>query len=231
MWTIEKARDVAHDYAVLLSTKTLREQVCKTLLRAGNVDDELTQEFLIGLASGHPQAPAKFGEGVTHVTVEVASYGTRCFVLHRIDGTRTDFSYKKALTPPEPREEVVSACRRAVQGQIDLFKSRRLHGRHPNCDITGVPVFADTAHVHHAPPMFDTLVNQWVTTAGGYEAVATRIEHADGQHGSRMCSADLDSWGEWHRDNANLQLVHADVNLGVEALRRRVSGSAPEGGR
>ena len=223
IYHLDDAEKLADEFAALLPTAALREQVCKTILRRGATDDPLVQRFLIGLASQHPRAADKFGDGIIEVTVRGATYGTRCFYMHRADLTGTDFSYRKAISPPAPKREVEDACRTAIQGQVDAYKSMRLHGRNPTCDITGVPLFNHDAEVHHAPPMFAALVNQWVTASDGWEQVAARMIHNDDQHGAQLAPDDLQSWRDWHQTNANLQLVHTDVNGQIEQMRRRLS--------
>ena len=223
IYHLDDAEKLADEFAALLPTAALREQVCKTLLRRAATDDPLVQRFLIGLASQHPRADEKFGTGVLEVTIRKASYGTKCFYLNRADGTGTDFSYIKAVSPPAPKNDVDAACRIAIQGQIDAYRSMRLHGRNPTCDVTGVPLFDNNAHVHHAPPMFAALLNQWVAASGGWEQVAGRMIHHDNQHGAQLAPDDLQSWRDWHQTNANLQLVHADVNGQIEQMRRRLS--------
>ena len=53
--------------------------------------------FLCALVARHPHAAEKAGPGIRYFTVERAVYGTRCFYLTRLDGTKTDFSYIKCV--------------------------------------------------------------------------------------------------------------------------------------
>lgn len=57
--------------------------------------------FLCDLVSRHPRAAEKIGAGIDHFTIGIADYGTLCFYLHRVDGTRTDFSYLKCVRGTE----------------------------------------------------------------------------------------------------------------------------------
>ncbi len=57
--------------------------------------------FLCALLSRHPRAAEKTGMGIRHFTVEAAEYGTRCFYLTRIDGTKIDFSTFKCVRGQE----------------------------------------------------------------------------------------------------------------------------------
>ena len=62
---------------------------------------EPLHSFLVALVSRHPRSAEKVGPGVEHFTVEAALYGTRCFCLTRVDGTRADFSFLKCVRGAE----------------------------------------------------------------------------------------------------------------------------------
>ncbi len=53
--------------------------------------------FLRSLIARHPRGGRKIGAGIHHFSVGMALFGTRCFYLHRTNGTQTDFSYLKCL--------------------------------------------------------------------------------------------------------------------------------------
>jgi Protein of unknown function (DUF3223) len=57
--------------------------------------------FLCDLISRHPRAPDKIGKGIDHFTIGPGLFGTLCFYLHRVDGSRTDFSYMKCVRGAE----------------------------------------------------------------------------------------------------------------------------------
>lgn len=57
--------------------------------------------FLCDLVSRHPRAAEKIGKGIDHFTIGVGLYGTRCFYLNRVDGSRTDFSFMKCVRGAE----------------------------------------------------------------------------------------------------------------------------------
>ncbi|MCG8316265.1 MAG: DCL family protein [Pseudomonadales bacterium] len=59
---------------------------------------EADSEFLISALQKHPDAKEKIGAGVDHFFVRQADYGTKCFWVHRIDGTQERFSYKSCVT-------------------------------------------------------------------------------------------------------------------------------------
>ena len=57
--------------------------------------------FFCALLALHPRATEKIGAAIQHFTVEHALYGTRCFYLTRLDGTKTDFSTGKCVRGAE----------------------------------------------------------------------------------------------------------------------------------
>jgi|SRR5215470_15923925 len=57
--------------------------------------------FLCDLVSRHPRAAEKIGKGISHFTIGAGLFGTLCFYLNRVDGTRTDFSYLKCVRGAE----------------------------------------------------------------------------------------------------------------------------------
>ncbi len=49
------------------------------------------------LLEHHPDKAQKIGKGIHHFFVARNMGGTRCFYVHRKDGSNIDFSYKKCL--------------------------------------------------------------------------------------------------------------------------------------
>lgn len=79
-------------------------------------------EFLFWLLERHPRAAEKIGQGVAGFSVQSAQMGTRCFVVHRVDGSSTDFSFCSCITAPDSTALVRRAMRRAIADQTSEFK-------------------------------------------------------------------------------------------------------------
>ncbi len=125
-------------------------------------------EFLLWLLDRHPRAAEKIGQGVAGFTVQSAVMGTRCFVVHRVDGSSTDFSFHSCITAPDSIALVRRAMRRAISDQTNEFK-RASAARGPLvCAVTGQMLSWNDAHVDHAPPVFVVLADDWAARAGGY---------------------------------------------------------------
>jgi hypothetical protein len=84
--------------------KKAAKQRCQELLQRPGTHVSLQSAdgaFLMPLLQRHHDAAGKTGCGITHFTVECSSVGVfkpvPHFVLHRKDGTSTDFSYNKCI--------------------------------------------------------------------------------------------------------------------------------------
>jgi hypothetical protein len=54
---------------------------------------------LSALLKYHTEYMEKLGAGIDHFEVMWNKYGTHCFQIVRVDGTRDDFSYQHCITP------------------------------------------------------------------------------------------------------------------------------------
>lgn len=71
-------------------------------------------DLLLALLRCHPRADSKIGPGVSHFSVgtsvhSLTGHQTQHFVLHRIDGTCSDFSYLKCLEAMNPHKNSTTA--------------------------------------------------------------------------------------------------------------------------
>lgn len=220
LWTEADAIDYAQRLHALYPTKKAKkERAREALYRDALTDGD--KRVVIALLGTHPDRAEKIGCGIADIEVRPAMYGTQGFYLLRADGSGTDFSYLKCLTPPTPRDDVLAACRAAIRDDIEKFRNERL-ARNPICDLTGVTVISN-GHVHHAPPMFDVLVDTWAKFAGpGHEVIADACANGDNVYGNQLAEHHRQSWLAFHRTEARLQFVHPTANLGIEALRRKI---------
>ena len=82
--------------------------------------------FIQSLFTRHPEYTKKRGSGVLDVKVVTDNvWGkTRHFVIHRTDGSTTDFSYLKCISgKKDPLKDFKAACREAVAQDIISFRS------------------------------------------------------------------------------------------------------------
>jgi hypothetical protein len=181
-------------------------------------------QFVQALIAMHPRAADIIDCGVDRIVVQRIPFQEhlRRFVAIRRDGSWRDFSWRKCLSPRAQLAQVRAVCRRIVRPQIEAFR-RRFWSEHPHgavCPVLGIPMTPETAHVDHAPPPFEALVDRWLACeridADEIEFVYRR------DYGEHTLFADPgleQSWADYHRINARLRMVSARANLST--LRRR----------
>lgn len=225
VWTEHEARDLGAVLSKWYPKKKDKQERAKAVLNDATLGDRLGErdtQFMLGLLAGHPDLTQKVGIGVVGIDVRSALHGTRCFHVLRADGSSTDFSYLKCLAAPTPTQDVRAACRNALTADMALKKAYFLALPEPTCQLTGMPIDADNSHVHHGPPMFDVLVDGWVETVGGYDAVAGNLLNGDNVYGNELCEIDAHAWLRYHNAKAQLLLVHRSANAHIEAARRAI---------
>jgi hypothetical protein len=182
--------------------------------------------FLENLLSLHPEADQKFGKGISHFSVQADSvFGTtRHFVVHRKDGTATDFSFKSCIEGSSARRDALSALREAVADQVTGFKNAAFAGKtEVPCAVRGALTTFRDAHVDHIPPRtYAALVAGWLRQEGiGLEDVAV-TPPADNQVLTEMTDEDqMASWQRFHRKHAKLRIVCSGANLSDVRRRKR----------
>lgn len=107
------------------------------------------EKIVLGILQDHPNAIEKVDVGVQCIFVKDGSYGTRCFWLHRIDGTYVDFSFLACFD--KPRDDFPKAARRAVEPSIKEFRDTLPETF--NCPILGIPLTPTTCHIDHVAPL------------------------------------------------------------------------------
>ena len=201
--------------------KTKARNRCREIIAATKNGELVTgddAEFLLWLLDRHPRAAEKIGCGVAGFTVQDAGMGTRCFVVHRVNGSSTDFSFYSCITAPDSTVLVRKAMRRAVADQVTEYKQASAARGPLICAITGQVLSWDNAHVDHAPPIFVALADDWAKQVGGYLAIRLTLA-ADNQLGRTLTPGDADEWADFHRANAHLRIVSRLANLSL--LRKR----------
>jgi hypothetical protein len=176
--------------------------------------------FIRDLLSLHTEAKDKIGIGVSHFTVATErEFGgrNRHFVLHRHDGTSTDFSFEHCLNPSsKDRNDRLLALRQAIKEQTWAFRDREFaSGKQIVCPFEGVVLTPGNCQIDHAAPWtFDALVNAWLT-AQAITLVDVRITPpADNQLVGQMTNTEqIASWQAFHFANARLRLLSARGNL------------------
>lgn len=183
--------------------------------------------FIRDLVSLHTEAEEKIGVGISHFTVATETeFGgrNRHFVLHRHDGTFTDFSFQHCLTPSSKgKNDTLLALRQAIKEQTWAFREREFSSPvQIICPYENVVLTRDTCQIdHEAPRTFDALVNAWLTSQSMRLEAVQITPPADNQLVGQMTNAaQIASWQSFHRTHAKLRLLSVKGNL--SGARRRV---------
>ncbi len=155
----------AHQYPTKKAAKdfiiSIRDRYPDSDLIVG--DDHI---FLSELLWIHPEAGDKIGAGISHFTVATdAVFGrTRHFVVHRSDGTSTDFSFHACLNGRNERGDRLEAMRRAIEPDILAFRNQAFEsGMEIRCSVDGSVLTHNSCHVDHtAPKTFLVIAGDWL---------------------------------------------------------------------
>lgn len=176
------------------------------------------RQFLLDLLACHPEASDKIGPGLLGILVATDSvYGrTRHFVVQRVDGTSTDFSFLACIKGSNERRDRLQALRVAISDQVSEFK-RNAFGTADvvPCAVRGTPTAFADAHVDHVPPeTFLALVMKWLNENKLALKDVAISAPADNQTVSSLVDAgQLASWRSHHSLNAALRITSRAANL------------------
>lgn len=195
-------------YGLPRGWKTRARQLCREIIARTpdgtpvHADDA---EFVRAILALHPDAAGKIGCGVAGFTTATDKrYRTgRHFVLLRVDGTSTDFSWTEAITPTGHVQKIRNAMRVAIEPQILAFRDAQdplacaLDAAHPG-----------PYHVDHAGPLFQELADAFAAEPafGGYTGL-TLAPHQDGDISDQLVPGDAFLWQLYHQANARLRIL------------------------
>jgi hypothetical protein len=185
---------------------------------------------LAALLERHPEAPVKVGTGIDHFEVMMTVHGSQCFLVARIDGSKTDFSYMQSVAgrAPTRKQEVSQALRWAIR--IDLYKARdSFFAKNKGadglveCAVSAERITRDDGHMDHRPPMtFEVIVTTFLASRGLTVDAVPLTEGRDNQVVAELTDAKLrDDFIAYHAAVAKLDFVKATINLS-QASRNRI---------
>lgn len=175
--------------------------------------------FMLAVLDRHEHAADKIGVGVKTIHVEEESeWGNRQFIITRVDGTHTDFSFMKCLYPASKLQVFKKACRDLVANDIKHFRQMQFASAPDGqirCPITGVTMNRLDAHVDHEPPLtFDALVEQFIREEGLDVDIVTITGLGDREMRKGFEDSGLEArWKQFHRSHAHLRVVSPWANL------------------
>lgn len=208
-------------YSRCFKTKEAAKRFCQELLHKYPPGERLSGDDdmdVYCLFKHHPEFQEKRGAGVLYFTVEHAFRGTKCFFVHREDGSSTDFSFMTCIYGSSKAQDFRKACREAVF--TDIMNFRRTHLLPGSvCPITGEVLTEANTHVDHAPPFtFEAIVQQFVVDEK-ININGADIPKSDGFVTKFGDSELARKFREYHNARANLRLVSKTANLST--LKRK----------
>lgn len=211
--------------SLLFPTKSAAVAHFKVILHAHPVNERIPEPYateLDWLLDRHPEVEQKRGAGVVGSRTMTGLYGTKCFVIDRVDESSTDFSYLSCVDgkAPTPQQEIIQAMRAEVRGDIQDAK-RRHFAAHADaegrvaCAITGDRVAIEECHADHAPPRtFSTLALAFLKARRIVPDRSQVTAPADNQMEPRLLDRALASdWREFHREMAAIRIVTRRANM------------------
>lgn len=160
--------------------------------------------------SCHPEVAQKVGAGVHHFETGPGpdKFGSTCFHLVRVDGTRETFSLKVCLSgKPNPWACFCEALRDVVSLDILDWKNRH---RETGCALCGCMPTGRDLHADHAYPFtFNTLANEFVEDCS---IDLDHIEYADDPMWKLADREIREQWRGYHRARAVLWVLCGACN-------------------
>ena len=179
------------------------------------VDADYAQ--LMALLALHPDADMKQGVGVDYFTVDRDEHyhTTRCFYIHRHDGSRTDVSFKECISARGDDANIRKALRSAIKDQIFEFRDRELQKPEVRCPFTKEILSHANCHVDHAhPDTLSALIDAWLHSEGIQLTDVAIQPTLDNQFVASMTDQrQIASWQAYHKTHAKLRLLTARGNL------------------
>ncbi|WP_018791465.1 DCL family protein [Salinispora arenicola] len=217
-------------------TKKAAEDACRSILygypQGGIVTDPDHRQFLDDLLLRHHDPVGKIGCGILRYEVrQNPAYPSQTsFYLVRVDGTETDFSFIRCITPTNQRYSALEAMRQAIAPQVIAVVERTFaEQKTVTCALTGVPLISrQDAHVDHAQPTFLDLATAFAENVGGWDMV--QVASGDGVIGTQMADdQQREAWCVFHAERANLRVVSIQANLSLlRRGQRRATDSAED---
>jgi len=168
------------------------------------------------LISCHPETAEKIGCGIRSFTVATeAMFRTRHYVLKRIDGSVTDFSFIDCINGGNIRRDILEALRRAIEDQVVGFRDLQFSKGKVLCPFLNIELSPLNSHVDHTPPAsFMSLVESWLAMEQIALDQVVISSPKDNQIVTSMTDEwQMKAWSEFHRERAVLRLLSPKANL------------------
>lgn len=199
----------------LFASKTILNDYLKSLWQDSPLGEPLPPAdamIIRDLLALHPRVDEKVGCGIDYIYVGSSPNGNnRCFYIKRIDGTSTDFGTSKCLHGDRLEALFKSACRVAVEEQIERFRKDFYSSQEGKNLIAA----GELIHIDHSSPTFDHLVGRFYESLG-IPLQDIKFNGLSSDNESKVTFVDSsisERFAEFHLKNAKLRGVTKRYNL------------------
>lgn len=200
-------------------TKTALLDAIRTVFRRylpGETLDQADTDFMFDVLMMHPDAETKAGCGIESFSVQFNPvYRNKEFHLHRKDGTSTDFSFKKCVSPPTHRARFLMACRQSIAPGIIAYRKTYFKVTvNPVCILSGDSLTPSNCHVDHEPPHTFRLLAEKFTNKYRVNMDGVHLSSGGDNNYTVLMPPDLEQlWTDFHWRHAHLRVISAAANL------------------
>ncbi|MEX3775669.1 DCL family protein [Pseudomonas sp. MYb118] len=133
----------------------------------GEYLESTDEEYVYELLQRHPESESKIGCGALGIYRDrSADHPSSCFHVHRVDGSKTDFSYKACVraSAPSLKARFYEACQRSIASTVSAQKKLAFEsaGGEIPCFKTGVSTTFTTSDYRHTDPRFRDIVENFI---------------------------------------------------------------------
>jgi hypothetical protein len=201
------------------STKAALKERVRRIVAGYEYGQHLTEvdfAFIRALIELHPERDEKVGVGIAsfQVVLDPEWKRNRMIMLHRIDGSATDFSWISCIDGTNRPRDIKQAMRHAVREQIYDYRAVALAAG-AVCPYRGIRLTENNSHVDHiAPSTFKALVDGFLQS----ERVTLEQVEITPSRDNQLLSELIDQafevrWYSYHRAHAHLRLISEGANL------------------
>lgn len=203
-------------------TKKLKTELSSAILYSYDlgktVDIQGDIDFLMALFENHPEWGIKEGVGVDTIGIASGQYGTRHFVIRRVDGTSADISFIQCINEKTTKvSDIKVACRTAIRPTIDAYRLVNFISGTTKCAITSEVLFDNTTHIDHYDLTFHELFGLWII-GKNIDELFKKLNDRTIDHETRIYFMDEvvnDDFIEFHNQHTHLRVVSKLANLSL----------------
>lgn len=196
-----------------------KKKVCRYILNDTDVNGIVKPHYANWLIKNvfvkHWRWEIKKGVGIDHIEVRLCSgYNhTKEFWIVRTDGTETDISYIKCLSPNDKIKEIKKACRTAIEPEIIKVKNTV---KFPFlCPILGIQINdMEQIEIDHYDLTFEELFKKWISDKDVDELYNNLLSSKkDGETITEFDDIDIiNDFVDFHNKNTHLRAVSKKAN-------------------